>query len=191
MKRIAVVLADGFEEIEALTCVDVLRRAGFTCDTVSTMGRETVKSSHGIPVIADKLMDESLKDYDMIVCPGGHVGSNNLADTEFLIETLKEFNEKANEGKFIAAICAAPAVVLSRAGIEENRYITSYPGEDFEGLLEKANYVEELVVVDGNLITSRGPATTLLFAYKLVDVLGGDSSKLKEGMLWNMIENEN
>ena len=191
MKKIAVVLADGFEEIEALTCVDVLRRAGFTCDTVSTMGRETVKSSHGIPVIADKLMDDSLKDYDMIVCPGGHVGSNNLADTEFLIETLKEFNEKANEGKFIAAICAAPAVVLSRAGIEENRYMTSYPGEDFEGLLEKANYVEELVVVDGNLITSRGPATTLLFAYKLVDVLGGDSSSLKEGMLWNMVEKEN
>ena len=81
-------------------------------------------------------------------------------------------------------------MVLPSAGIEENRYITSYPGEDFIKKLDKSNYVEELVVVDGNLITSRGPATALLFAYKIVDVLGGNSDSLKEGMLWNMLEKE-
>ena len=81
-------------------------------------------------------------------------------------------------------------MVLTSAGIEKNRYITSYPGEDFENLLENSNYVDELVVVDGNLITSRGPATTLLFAYKLVDILGGNSSSLKDRMLWNMVEEE-
>ena len=81
-------------------------------------------------------------------------------------------------------------MVLSAAGIEENRYITSYPGEDFEKMLDKANYVEELVVVDKNIITSRGPATTLLFAYKIVDLLEGNSEELKEGMLWNKLEEE-
>ena len=94
------------------------------------------------------------------------------------------------ENKYIAAICASPAVVLSRAGIEEDRYITAYPGETFENMLEKANYVEELVVVDGNLITSRGPATAMLFAYKLVDILKSDSKGLKEEMLWDMLEEE-
>ena len=90
--------------------------------------------------------------------------------------------------KYIAAICASPAMVLSSAGIEKNRYITSYPGEDFEKMLKDANYVEELVVVDENIVTSRGPATTLLFAYKIVDLLGENSEILKEGMLWNNLE---
>ena len=94
------------------------------------------------------------------------------------------------DDKYIGAICASPAMVLKSAGIEEDKYITSYPGEEFENMLEKANYVEELVVVDGNLITSRGPATTFLFAYKLVEILGGDAESLKNGMLWNMLENE-
>ena len=105
-----------------------------------------------------------------------------------VIEVIKKFSKMEN--KYIAAICASPAMVLSAAGIEENKYLTSYPGEAFESLLDKANYVEELVVVDGNIITSRGPATTLLFAYKLVDILGGDSDSLKEGMLWNLLEKE-
>lgn len=81
-------------------------------------------------------------------------------------------------------------MVLSVAEIEKDRYITSYPGIEYEEMLEKSNYVDELVVIDKNLITSRGPATTLLFAYKLVDVLGGNSIQLKKGMLWDMIEEE-
>ena len=187
MKKIAIMLAEGFEEIEALTTADIIRRAGINCDLVS-IEKEYVVGAHKIEISADKIIDNTLKEYDMIVLPGGLPGANNLADCELLIETLKEFDK--NEEKYIAAICASPAIVLSKAGIEKERYITSYPGEDFENMLENANYVEELVVVDKNLITSRGPATTMLFAYKLVDVLGGNSEELKEGMLWNMLEQE-
>lgn len=187
MKKVAVFLADGFEEIEALTVVDVTRRAGMECDIVSIEG-ELVRSAHNIVVKADKLLNENeIKDYDMIVFPGGLPGAENLANDERIKRLVKYFND---EKKFIAAICASPAMVLTSAGIEENRYITSYPGEDFERMLDKANYVEELVVVDENLITSRGPATTLLFAYKIVDILGGNSESLKEGMLWNNLEEE-
>lgn len=188
MKKIAVFLADGYEEIEALTVVDVTRRAGIKCDMVSIEG-ELVRSAHDIYVKADKLIDEEeIKEYDMVVFPGGLPGADNLAKDDRVINIIKYFNEN---NKFIAAICASPAIVLSAAGIEENRYITSYPGKDFEEMLEKANYVEELVVVDGNIITSRGPATTLLFAYKIVDALEGNSEILKEGMLWNKLEEEN
>lgn len=188
MKKVAVMLAEGFEEIEALTTVDVLRRAGFICDMIS-IAKEYVTGAHGVIVKSDKLISEELKEYDMIVLPGGMPGAVNLSECEYLINTLKEFDE--NETKYIAAICASPAIVLSKAGIEKDRFITSYPGTDFENLLDDANYVEELVVVDKNLITSRGPATSMLFAYKLVEVLGKNSEDLKEGMLWNMLEEEN
>lgn len=187
MKKVAVLLADGFEEIEALTVIDVVRRAGIECDIVS-ISEEFVKSTHNVVVKSDKVISEDIKEYDMIVFPGGLPGSENLAKNEKVIEAVKYFN---SQNKYIAAICASPAMVLSAAGIEKDRYITSYPGEDFESMLEQANYVEELVVVDENIITSRGPATTLLFAYKIVDVLGGNSNLLKEGMLWNKLEEEN
>lgn len=187
MKKVAVLLAEGFEEIEALTVVDVLRRAKIECDMVS-IEKENVSGSHNIEVKADKLFGDDIKNYDMIVLPGGLPGADNLANDEKVIEALRIFNN--DEAKYIAAICASPALVLPVAGIEEDRYVTSYPDADYEKKLEKANYVDELVVVDGNLITSRGPSTTLLFAYKLVDILGGDSKVLKEGMLWNKLEEE-
>ena len=187
MKKVAVLLADGFEEIEALTVVDVLRRARITCDMVSILN-EQVRGAHNILVKADKIMGDDIDNYDMIVCPGGLPGAQYLSENEKVLEVIRKFDKK--DDKYIAAICAAPAMVLKEAGIEKDRYITSYPGEDFETLLENSNYVEELVVVDKNLITSRGPATALLFAYKLVDLLGGDSNSLKEGMLWNMVEKE-
>lgn len=187
MKKVAVLLADGFEDIEALATVDILRRAGIYCNTIS-IREEYVKSAHGIEVKADKLMNEQIEEYDMVVCPGGLPGAKYLSEDERVLNTIRKFINDSN--KYVAAICASPAMVLSAAGIEENRYITSYPGEEMEGLLEKSNYLNELVVVDGNLITSRGPATTFLFAYKLVDILGGNSENLKEGMLWNMVEKE-
>ena len=149
---------------------------------------ELVTSAHNVVVKSDKLIGDDIEEYDMIVCPGGLPGAEYLSKCDRLIEAIRNFDKMQN--KYIAAICASPAMVLSAAGIEEDRYITSYPGEDFENMLEKANYVEELVVVDGNLITSRGPATTFLFAYKLVDILGGNSKALKNGMLWDMLEEE-
>ncbi len=187
MKKVAVLLADGFEDIEALVTIDILRRAGIQCDMVG-VENELVKTAHNVTIKTDKIINDDIEGYDMVVCPGGLPGAENLSKNEKVIETIRKFNNMEN--KYIAAICAAPAMVLSAAGIEKNKYITSYPGEEFEEMLENANYVDELVVVDGNLITSRGPATTFLFAYKLVDILGGNSEKLKEGMLWNMLEEE-
>lgn len=187
MKKVAVLLAEGFEDIEALATVDILRRAGFICDTIG-VNEEYVKSAHNVIVKTDKMLANNIEEYDMVVCPGGLPGAEYLSKNEKILEIIRKFDKLEN--KYIAAICASPAMVLSAAGIEKDRYITSYPGADFESMLDDANYVEELVVVDKNLITSRGPATTFLFAYKLVDVLGGDSEKLKEGMLWNLLEKE-
>ncbi len=187
MKKVAVLLAEGFEEIEALTVVDVLRRAKITCDMVS-IKNQTVYGAHSIEVKADKIIDENLNKYDMVVLPGGLPGAENLAKDERVLEVLRNFSN--DKTKYIGAICASPAIVLSKAEIEKGKFITSYPDSEYEQMLEKANYVDELVVVDNNLITSRGPATTMLFAYKLVDVLDGDSKKLKEGMLWNKLEEE-
>ncbi len=187
MKKVAVLLANGFEEIEALTVVDVLRRAKITCDMIS-ISDEKVIGTHNIEVKADKILDDKIEEYDMVVLPGGLPGADNLAQNENVLKLLRKFNN--DKTKYIGAICASPALVLPKAEIEENRYITSYPDDEYEKMLEKANYVEELVVVDNNLITSRGPATTMLFAYKLVDILGGDSTFLKEGMLWNKLEEE-
>ena len=183
MKRIAVFLAEGFEEGEALFVVDVLRRAGFECNLVS-INEQMVKGSHGIEVKADKIISDEIKGYDMIVLPGGLPGATNLRDDERVIELVKYF-DKVPE-KFVAAICAAP-MVLEKAGIIKGRRVTSYPGEEFTTLLKEANYVEDIVAVDDNLITSRGPASVLPFAYALVDALGGNSSLLKQGMLYDMV----
>ncbi|MBU3160298.1 DJ-1/PfpI family protein [Clostridium frigoris] len=183
MKKVAVFLAEGFEEGEALFVVDVLRRAEFQCNTVS-INEEMVKGSHGIVVLADKIISDEIKEYDMIVLPGGLPGATNLRDDERVIELVKYF-DKAPE-KFVAAICAAP-MILEKAGIIKGRKITSYPGDENTTLFKDANYVEDIVAVDDHLITSRGPASVLPFAYTLVDALGGNSTLLKQGMLYNMV----
>lgn len=180
MKKTAVLLADGFEEVEALTVVDIMRRANVLCDMVSIKDIE-VTGSHNIKVTSDKILDETIYDYDLIVFPGGMPGATNLQKNSKVIEAVKKFNE---EGKLVAAICAAP-IVLAEAGIIEGKNITSYPG--FEDELKGCNYKGEKVVVDGNIITSRGPATAMEFAYKLLEVLGNETyNDLKKGMLYNI-----
>jgi 4-methyl-5(b-hydroxyethyl)-thiazole monophosphate biosynthesis len=162
-------LADGFEEIEALTPVDLLRRAGIAVETVSIMGRLNVTGTHGVEVIADILFEDT--DYDgceMIVLPGGSVGAENLSAHEGLTEKLFSF---ANRGKFIAAICASPAFILGRHGILKGRKATCYPG--LEGEMEGAVPSEGSVVRDGKIITSRGPATAIDFALAIIDELRG------------------
>ncbi len=190
-KSIAVLLADGFEEGEALFVIDILRRAGFTCDGVSMQG-DFATGSHGIRVCADKKIEEIDPDgYDMVVLPGGLPGADTLRDSETVIAWVRRF--AANPKKFVAAICAAPQV-LAKAGISAGRRLTSYPGEKYQKLFADADYVddnrqtEECVVVDGNLITSRGPGTTLPFAYRLVEELGGDANKLRQAMQYNALK---
>ena len=176
MKKVALMLANGFEEIEALTVVDVLRRAGFICDMIGF--EETVTGSHQITVKADQVWNGNLSAYDMVVLPGGMPGSTNLRDDDRLIEVLQEFQA---ESKFVAAICAAP-IALDRAGLLNGKNFTCYDG--VEANIENGSYQKQTVVVDGKLITSCGPSTALPFAYELVHQLGGDADQLASSMLF-------
>lgn len=181
MKKVLVFLAEGFEEIEALSVVDVLRRADIKCDMCALQG-EYVKGAHDIVVKSDKnILDEDLYSYDAIVLPGGMPGALNLKDNLRVIELVKEFY--AN-GKIVAAICAAP-IVLHEADIINGRNVTSYPG--FNEKMGNCIYKEEEVVTDFNIITSRGPATALSFAYEILNKLGKEekAEELKESMLYS------
>ena len=183
MDKVAVMLAQGFEEIEALTVVDVLRRANITCDMVDF--EEQVTGSHAIQVTADRVFDGDLSDYDMIVLPGGMPGSAHLRDNQALIQELKSFEQ---EGKKLAAICAAP-IALNQAGLLKNKKFTCYDGVQ-EQIIDGQD-VKKPVVVDGHLTTSRGPSTALAFAYELVEQLGGDAEGLRTGMLYRDVFDNN
>lgn len=188
-KRAAVLLADGFEEGESLFVIDILRRASIGCDSVS-IDQEMVRGGHDIYVKADRIISKEIfDDYDLVVIPGGMPGAANLRDCELVIDWVKKFDE---EKKYVAAICAGP-MVLKQAGISTGRTLTSYPADKYRDMFADAQYIddnakmEQMVVTDGNLITSRGPATTFPFAYKLVEVLGGNADALKNGMLYNAL----
>ena len=180
MATVAVILADGFEEIEALTPVDVLRRANITCDMIG-LTDQTVTGSHAIPVLADKVFDGDLSAYDMIVLPGGLPGAHHLRDHEGLIAALQQ---EAAAGKYIAAICAAP-VVLDRAGLLAGKKYTCFPGQ--EANIHQGQHQTDLVVVDGKIVTSRGAGTALAFSYKLVDLLGGNEAEFAQTMVYDQL----
>lgn len=181
MKKIAVLLANGFEEIEALTVVDILRRANVDCKMVSINDIE-VQGSHKISVKADCLLSEEIKNYDMVVLPGGMPGVANLRDNEQVIEIIQSMYKK---GKKLAAICAAP-IVLEKAGLIKEKNVTSYPNA-----LEReneVNYKEDKVVIDENIITSRGPATAMEFSYTILRELDyeDEAINLEKGMLYKI-----
>ena len=162
-------LADGFEETEAITVIDLLRRAEIASETVSIRGTLNVRGSHGIEIIADILFEDA--DYDsceMIVLPGGMAGTGRLAAHDGLRDKLYSF---ANSGRMIAAICAAPAVVLGPLGILEGRKATCYPGMEEE--MKSAVKSQDKVVCDGNIITSRGVGTSIDFALAIIENLKG------------------
>lgn len=176
MKRAAMIVAPGFEEGETLTIVDILRRADIVCDLVGFS--DTTEGAHAITVRCDRKIGEDIVDYDMIILPGGYSGAENLRDSDFLMNLLKIMSE---QGKYICAMCAAP-IALERAGLLFGRNYTAYMGYDQK--IKEGTYLEDKVVVDGNIVTGRGPATAYAFAYKLVDLLGGDSWAVKERMLY-------
>ncbi|HFI0504668.1 TPA: DJ-1 family glyoxalase III [Streptococcus suis] len=177
MVKVAVMLAPGFEEIEALAPVDIFRRAGFDCHMIGLLDR-TVEGSHGIRVEADTRFSGQLTSYDLVVLPGGMPGATNLRDHSELIADLQAV---VDTGKFVAAICAAP-IVLDRAGLLENRNYTCYPGMEQD--IQSGNHIEEVVVVDGPIVTSRGAGTSLEFTYTLVDMFGNDGHELAKKMVY-------
>jgi len=164
-------LADGFEEIEAMTVVDLLRRAQLPVETVSVTGRLNVTAAHGLEVIADILFaDADYRSCDMIVLPGGSQGAISLSVHDELVEKLYSF---ANSGRWIAAICAAPAFVLGRHGILDGKRATCYPGLETD--MPDAEYLLDNVVIDENILTSRGPSTAMDFALAIIEIFkGGD-----------------
>ena len=174
-------LAEGFEEVEALTAADVLRRAGIDARTVSVTGEKMVKGTHGVAVEADMLFgDCDYEKCEMIVLPGGLPGASNLEAHEGLTAQINDF---AARGKKLAAICAAP-MVFGSCGILEGREATIYPG--MEDRLKGARATGGTVTVDGSIITGKGPALAMEFALALVESLKGRETRdqVAEGLLY-------
>lgn len=168
MSKVYIFLADGFEDIEGLTVVDLMRRAGIDIETVSIKDTKEILTSHGIFMLADSIFSEKdFSDADMLVLPGGGLGTENLKKHIPLAELLKSFY---NKGGKLAAICAAPSV-FAGLGFLKGRKATSYPS--FLDKLDGAITCEESVVADGNITTSRGLGTAIDFALCLVAQLKG------------------
>ena len=164
--KTALITADGFEEVEGLTVVDLLRRAGFRCDIVSLSDSDTVTGSHGIIIGADRhFSDTDFESYDAVILPGGLKGTDALRADERVLDLLRKIRKA---GKLTAAVCAAPTV-LGKAGLLEGRRATCYPGLE-EGLTGAVPCTDS-VVCDGTVITSRGLGTSIDFALAVITFL--------------------
>lgn len=177
-------LATGFEDIEALAPLDIMRRAGLEVTTVSITGERTVVSAHGVGVVADALLEETdPAGAEMIVLPGGLPGSTNLDACEPLRLAILAHH---SQGKPLAAICAAP-MVYGHLGILDGVRATCYPG--VESHLQGAIYTGDIVTCDGQFITGRGPAAAMAFGYAIAEhFLGKEAvAPLREGMIYNQL----
>ncbi|MDR1932944.1 MAG: DJ-1/PfpI family protein [Spirochaetales bacterium] len=173
MKRIAVLLAEGFEEVEAVTPVDFLRRAGVEVIMAGVTGK-TVTGAHGVALTADVLLKDAPANLDGLVIPGGMPGAANIAKSAAAVELVRALFA---EEKLVAAICAAPGVVLGPGGFLKGKKFTCYPG--YEKDVSGASFSEDRVVADGNLITSRGPGTAAEFALAIIAYLAGKDAAAK------------
>jgi 4-methyl-5(b-hydroxyethyl)-thiazole monophosphate biosynthesis len=179
MAKVCIPLATGFEDIEAITLIDVLRRGGLDVVTAG-VGGDVVVSAHNVKVIADTIIEEVEADeFDLVVLPGGLPGATNLAASNEVKALLKAMDEK---GKYVGAICAAP-IALKEAGVLKDKY-TAYPG--WEENIRLEGYVSDAKVVeDKNVLTSKGPATAICFGLEIVKKFAGEETynQLKAGLL--------
>lgn len=175
MPKVLVPLAQGCEELEAVTIIDLLRRAGIDVITAGLDDRP-VSASRGVTLVPDTDIDTALQeDFDMVVLPGGKGGAENLDNDPRIKELLKKM---ANDEKYTAAICAAPTV-LAGAGLLDGKQATSYPGFLEKMQLADTRISNAPVVVDGNVITSRGPGTAMDFALTLIETLAGKEKRVE------------
>ncbi|MDR1889267.1 MAG: DJ-1/PfpI family protein [Zoogloeaceae bacterium] len=165
LNKVALFLIDGFEETEAMATVDILRRGAVDVTTISLTGKELVKSKHGVTVQADTLFEKAERAaFDMLIIPGGTI---DYTGHEGLLDWVRQHHQL---GKKLAAICAAPAV-FGKAGILQGKKAVCYPG--VEPWLTGAILSDEIVLTDGNITTSRGPATAIFFALHILEILKG------------------
>ena len=179
--RALIAIADGVEEIESVTLIDVLRRADIEVVVASIETRRMITCSRGVRLTADAMLNDVLaQDFDLIVLPGGMPGAQRLAEYMPLAQRVQR---QARAGQLFAAICAAPALALQSYGVLKQRRMTCYPA--FSERLSGCTFVDQPVVVDGNCITSQGPATALEFALTLVEQLAGKAARkaVAEAML--------
>ena len=180
MNKVFIFLAEGFEEIEAVTIVDVLRRAQLNVTIVSITGNLAVKGAHQIGLIADKLFEDvDYSEGEMLILPGGMPGTRNLDQHEGLKQEILAYH---SSGKYLAAICAAP-LVLGNLEILNGKKAVCFPG--FENYLKGAEIEDVPYIIDDKIITGRGVGTALLFSLEIVRVFKGDelASKLMKAML--------
>lgn len=180
--NVLIPLASGFEELEAVSIIDVLRRAKIGV-RVSSIEEREVAGAHGLKILSDSLFqDEIVEDYDAIILPGGTEGAKRLFAYTPVATALMSF---CSDNRIVAAICASPALVLAELGLLDKKKATCYPC--FKAHLK--HYVDKDVVVDENLITSQGPGTALNFAFKLVEILSDEKTaeEVKSGMLLSSI----
>lgn len=178
-KKVVVPIAQGFEEIEAVTVIDILRRAGIEV-TVAGVSPDPIVGRTGIRLVADcPVADAKAADYDMIVLPGGAEGTAHLSKCASTQQLIKD---AAQQGKYLAAICAAPTV-LAGLGLIDGRRVTSHPS--VENKLGTVSYSQDRIVTDGKLVTSRGPGTAMEFAMALVELLAGKEkvTEINQGVL--------
>ncbi len=165
-KTVLVLLADGFEEIEAITIVDILRRAELDVILCGINGREP-SGAYGVTIKADKTIEEVTQGADAVVIPGGMPGADNLSKSARVNKIIKDMYAS---NKLIAAICASPAIVLAPTGVLRGKKATAYPGME-KRFSKETTFKEERVVIDGNIITSRGPGTAISFSLAIVEKL--------------------
>lgn len=171
MSKIGIFMADGCEEIEGLTVVDVVRRAKMEIVMLSITGKKEVTSSHGVTFLADALAEETgYEDLDGIVLPGGMPGTKNLEHCE---ELMKQVDAFMKDGKLVCAICAAPSI-LGHRGHLQGRKATVYPG--MEGELTGAEWTADKAVTDGNIITARGMGCAIAFGLAIIEKLKGEQA---------------
>lgn len=177
MKRILVILADGFEEVEALVPIDVLRRVNYQV-VIAGLDKKEITSTHNIALLCDDILDNQKNGlFDCIILPGGMPGTLNLKNSETVRNIILKHH---NQNKLIGAICAAPSI-LEELGLLKGKHATSYPS-----FLNDENTIilEDRVVIDENIITSRGAGTAFDFAYKILETLGGNAKELKNTMMY-------
>jgi len=167
-KKVLIVLAEGFEEIEAITPMDILRRADLEV-IVAGVGRKEVTGAHGVRVQADVILEHCRDIPDAVVLPGGLPGAENLSKSKELEHLIRKMDQA---GKLIGAICAAPSLVLARKGFLDGRKATCYPGFE-KNFGPNATFSPDRVVRDGHVVTSRGPGSAMEFALELVEQLAG------------------